>query len=86
MEERIRKLQMMIAGDEPGQIDEDSENSEIDSDEAWASDGSDEDRWGDVFRDLQKDKSKTKKAKGKEIVKKVRPIGIGQHEHVVFWY
>ena len=71
MEERIRKLQMMIAGDEPGQIDEDSEESEIDSDDAWASDGSDEERWGDVFRDLQKDKSKSKKAKAKEAVKKV---------------
>lgn len=71
MEERIRKLQMMIAGDEPGQIDPDSEESEVDSDQAWASDGSDEDRWGYVFRDLQKDKSKAKKAKGKEVVKKV---------------
>lgn len=71
MEDRIRKLQMMIAGDEPGQIDEDSEESEIDSDEAWESDGSDEERWGDVFRDLKKDKSKNRKAKGKEVVKKV---------------
>lgn len=71
MEERIRKLQMMIAGDAPGEIDEDSEESEIDSDEAWESDGSDEERWGDVFRDLRKDKSKTQKAKGKEVVKKV---------------
>lgn len=74
MEERIRKLQMMIAGDAPGEIDEDSEESEIDSDEAWESDGSDEERWGDVFRDLKSSKSKSQKAKGKEVVKKVRPI------------
>jgi len=71
MEERIRKLQMMIASDNPGEIDEDSEESEVDSDEAWGSEGSDEERWGDVFRDLEKGKSKGKKAKGKEVVLKV---------------
>jgi U3 small nucleolar RNA-associated protein 14 len=74
MEERIRKLQMMIASDAPGQVDEDSEESEVDSDQAWESDGSDEERWGDVFRDLRKGKSKSQKAKGKEVVLKVSPI------------
>jgi U3 small nucleolar RNA-associated protein 14 len=73
MEERIRKLQMMIASDAPGQVDEDSEESEVDSDQAWESDGSDEERWGDVFRDLSKGKSKAKVAKGKEVVLKVCP-------------
>ena len=71
MEERIRKLQMMIASDAPGEIDEDSEESEVDSDDAWASEGSDEERWGDVFRDLQKGKAKKEKAKGKDVVLKV---------------
>jgi U3 small nucleolar RNA-associated protein 14 len=71
MEERIRKLQMMIASDAPGTIDEDSEESEVDSDEAWESEGSDEERWGDVFRDLQKGKSKKSKSKAKEVVLKV---------------
>ena len=70
MEERIRKLQRMIASDAPGEIDEDSEESEVDSDDAWGSEGSDEERWGDVFRDLQKGKSKKGK-KGKEVVLKV---------------
>jgi U3 small nucleolar RNA-associated protein 14 len=72
MEERIRKLQRMIASDAPGEIDEDSEESEVDSDDAWGSEGSDEERWGDVFRDLQKGKAKKGK-KGKEVVLKVRP-------------
>jgi U3 small nucleolar RNA-associated protein 14 len=76
MEERIRKLQMMIASETPGEVDEDSEESEVDSDEAWESDGSDEERWGDVFRDLAKGKSKAKKAKGKEVVLKVCSIHI----------
>jgi len=71
MEERIRKLQRMIASDAPGVIDEESEESEVDSDDAWGSEGSDEERWGDVFRDLEKGKSKGKKAKGKEVVLKV---------------
>jgi U3 small nucleolar RNA-associated protein 14 len=71
MEERIRKLQRMIAGDAPAEIDEESEESEVDSDEAWGSEGSDEERWGDVFRDLQKGKSKKGKSKGKEVVLKV---------------
>jgi U3 small nucleolar RNA-associated protein 14 len=48
----------------------------VDSDEAWESDGSDEERWGDVFRDLAKGKSKAKKAKGKEVVLKVCSIHI----------
>jgi U3 small nucleolar RNA-associated protein 14 len=76
MEERIRKLQMMIASEAPGEIDEDSEESEVDSDEAWGSEGSDEERWGDVFRDLEKGKSKSKgkKAKGNEVVLKVSRV------------
>lgn len=72
MEDRIRKLAMKIAADDVGEIDPESEESEIDSDEAWGSDGSDEERWGDVFRDLERGKGK--KGKGKEIVKKVCPL------------
>lgn len=69
MEERIRKLAMMIAEEGPGAVD--SEESSIDSDEAWESGGSDEERWGDVFRDLQKGKGKKGKSKAKEVVRKV---------------
>lgn len=71
MEERVRKLAMKIAADDVAGIDPESEESEIDSDEAWASDGSDEERWGDVVRDLNKGKGKKVKGKQKEEVKKV---------------
>jgi U3 small nucleolar RNA-associated protein 14 len=84
MEERIRKLQMMIASETPGEVDEDSEESEVDSDEAWESDGSDEERWGDVFRDLAKGKSKAKKAKGKEVVLKVCSIRISEVQRLIY--
>jgi U3 small nucleolar RNA-associated protein 14 len=69
MEERIRKMAMMIAEEGPGAVD--SEESSIDSDEAWEAGGSDEERWGDVFRDLQKGKGKKGKSKAKEVVRKV---------------
>ena len=69
MEARIRRVAMMIAEEGPGEVETDE--SDIDSDEAWEEDGSDEERWGDVFRDLRKGQ-KGKKAKGKEeVVKKV---------------
>ena len=70
MEERVRKLAMMIAGDEAGEVD--SEESSVDSDEAWEESGSDEERWGDVFRDMDRGKGGKRKGKGKEVVKKVR--------------
>lgn len=72
MEERIKKLGMMIADEEVGNVD--SDESDIDSDEAWGDDGSDEERWGDVFRDLEKGK-KQGKGKGKEVVLKVCLMG-----------
>lgn len=62
-------MAMMIAEEGPGEVD--SEESSIDSDEAWESGGSDEERWGDVFRDLQKGKGKKGKSKAKEVVRKV---------------
>jgi hypothetical protein len=71
MEERIRKVAMMIAGDDAGEVEE--EESDIDSDEAWESGGSDEERWGDVFRNLEKG---TGKKKVKEVVRKVSGGGL----------
>jgi U3 small nucleolar RNA-associated protein 14 len=72
MEARIKKLAMMIADDEVGMIG-DSDEESIDSDEAWGEDGSDEERWGDVFRDLEKGKKQSSKgkAKAKDVVLKV---------------
>ena len=70
MEERIRQVAMRIAGDELLELDE-SEESDVDSDEAWESEGSDEERWGDVFRDLNKGKGKKGKSKAQDVVKKV---------------
>jgi U3 small nucleolar RNA-associated protein 14 len=72
MEERIRQVAMRIAGDELLDLDE-SEESDVDSDAAWEIDGSDEERWGDVFRDLNKGKGKKGKSKAQDVVKKVRP-------------
>lgn len=66
MAARIRKVAMMIAGDEGAEVDE-SDDEEVDSDAAWEEDGSDEERWGEVFRDLRKGKGK----KGKQVVLKV---------------
>ena len=70
MEARIRKVAMMIAQDDKGDVE--SDESDIDSDQAWEDDGSDEERWGDVFRDLQKGKKANKGAKVAEKVIKVR--------------
>ena len=77
MEARIRKVAMMIAQDDKGEVA--SEESDIDSDEAWEEDGSDEERWGDVFRDLQKGKKAKGKGKLEEKVIKVShtQVGIG---------
>jgi U3 small nucleolar RNA-associated protein 14 len=69
MEARIRKLAMQIAED--GDVVVESDESDVDSELAWEEDGSDEERWGDVFRDLDKGK-KGKGKKEKEVVKKVR--------------
>lgn len=66
MQERVRKVAMMIASEGPQEVD--SEESEVDSDEAWESDGSDEERWGDVFKELEKGKGKKK---AKDVVRKV---------------
>lgn len=75
MQERIRKLAMNIAADDVAPVESGSDDSEIDSDEAFDESGSDEERWGDVFRDLQKGKGKKSKGKGKEkeVVLKVSP-------------
>ncbi|WWC61424.1 uncharacterized protein I303_104008 [Kwoniella dejecticola CBS 10117] len=69
MQSRIKRVAMMIADDDnPGEVE--SDESDIDSDEAWGSDGSDEERWGDVFRELDKGKGKKGKSKAKEVVRK----------------
>lgn len=71
MNARIRKVAMMIAGDDKADV-LDSDDESVVSDDAWESEGSDEERWGHAFRKL--DKSKGKKGKGKEEVLKVRAV------------
>ncbi|OCF55114.1 U3 small nucleolar RNA-associated protein 14 [Kwoniella mangroviensis CBS 10435] len=80
MQSRIKKVAMMIADDEnTGEIE--SDESDIDSDEAWQSDGSDEERWGDVFRELDKGKGKKGKSKAKEVVRKpAKPLTVNLDE------
>ncbi|KAK4683749.1 U3 small nucleolar RNA-associated protein 14, partial [Tremellales sp. Uapishka_1] len=80
MEERIRKLGMMIAEEGPGEVGDD-DDEEVDSDEAFGEDGSDEDKWGDTFRDLEK--AKRKKGKGKavrEVAKPAKPLNVDLDE------
>lgn len=72
MESRIRKLAMQIADDGEGVVQEEDE-SDVDSDQAWEEGGSDDERWGDVFRDLEKGKKIKNGGKVKEVVKKVSP-------------
>ncbi|WWC69729.1 uncharacterized protein I206_103672 [Kwoniella pini CBS 10737] len=80
MQTRIKKVAMMIADDEnTGEVE--SDESDIDSDEAWGSDGSDEERWGDVFRELDKGKGKKGKSKAKEVVRKpTKPLTVNLDE------
>ncbi|OCF31506.1 U3 small nucleolar RNA-associated protein 14 [Kwoniella heveanensis BCC8398] len=79
MRARIRKVAMMIADDNPQEVE--SDESSIDSDEAWGSDGSDEERWGDVFRELDKGKGKKGKSKAKEVVRKpAKPLTVNLDE------
>ncbi|WOO78479.1 putative protein [Vanrija pseudolonga] len=76
MNARIKKIAMMIAADDAGAV-EDDDDEDVDSDEAWESDGTDEERWGDVFRGLQKGKGK----KGKEVVlKPAKPLNVNLDE------
>jgi len=69
MEARIRKVAMMIAGEDIGEVE--SDESDVDSDIAWEEGGSDDERWGDVFRDLDKGKKGKSKVKKEERVLKV---------------
>ncbi|WVQ98454.1 hypothetical protein IAU59_005578 [Kwoniella sp. CBS 9459] len=79
MRTRIRKVAMMIADDNPQEVE--SDESSIDSDEAWGSDGSDEERWGDVFREIDKGKGKKGKSKAKEVVRKpAKPLTVNLDE------
>lgn len=64
MAARIRKAAMTIAGENGLQLDE-ADDEELDSDAAWESEGDDEERWGDVFRDLRKKDGGAKKAGSK---------------------
>ncbi|BEI85270.1 hypothetical protein CcaverHIS002_0506710 [Cutaneotrichosporon cavernicola] len=76
MAARIRKVAMQIAGDDAAEVEE-SDDEDIDSDEAWEEDGSDEERWGDVFANIKKGKGK----KGKAVVlKPAKPININLDE------
>ncbi len=65
MDERIKKVAMMIADEGLGKVE--SEESDVDSDEAEEEGKSDEERWGDVFRGLGRSRGK----KTKEVVRKV---------------
>ncbi|WVQ71476.1 hypothetical protein IAR50_001014 [Cryptococcus sp. DSM 104548] len=76
MASRVKKIAMMIAGEEPQEVD--SDESDIDSDAAWESDGSDEERWGDVVRAVQKGKGK-KKAKD-VVLKPAKPMTVNLDE------
>ncbi|ODO03468.1 U3 small nucleolar RNA-associated protein 14 [Cryptococcus wingfieldii CBS 7118] len=76
MQSRVKKIAMMIAGEEAQEVD--SEESDIDSDAAWESDGSDEERWGDVVRAVQKGKGK-KKAKD-VVLKPAKPMTVNLDE------
>jgi len=69
MDERIKKVAMMIAEEGPGEVE--SGESDVDSDQAWEGKGSDEERWGDLFRGIQKGKS-LGQGKPKEVVRKVK--------------
>ncbi|GMK55726.1 hypothetical protein CspeluHIS016_0207820 [Cutaneotrichosporon spelunceum] len=76
MAARIRKVAMQIAGDDAAEVEE-SDDEDIDSNQAWEEDGSDEERWGDVFANLKKGKGK----KGKEVVlKSAKPINVNLEE------
>jgi len=69
MEERIKKVAMMIANEGPGEVE--SGESDVDSDGAWEESGSDEERWGEVFRGIKNVKDKVKIMK--DGVRKVCP-------------
>ncbi|CAK9781527.1 Utp14-domain-containing protein [Cutaneotrichosporon oleaginosum] len=76
MAARIRRVAMQIAGDDGAEVGE-SDDEDIDSDEAWEEDGSDEERWGDVFSNLKKGKGK----KGREVVMKpAKPLNVNLDE------
>ena len=71
MRDRIAKLAMMIASEDPGTVAEDE--SEVESDDAWDED--DEERWGDTFRELEKGR-KSGKGKTKEVVRRLKPLEV----------
>lgn len=76
MEERIRRVAMKIADDNLVELSDDEE-SDVDSDEAWEEDGSDEERWGDVFRDLNKS-NQGGNGKGKKTVEVVKKVSLNR--------
>ena len=67
MEARIARMAMKIAGEGPGEVE--SGESDVVSDDAWEEDGSDEERWGEVFRGLKRGNGKVKAKK--EVMRKV---------------
>ena len=71
---RVRRLAMQIAQDDLEDVERDSEEGSIESDDAWEEEGSDEERWGDVFRDMHGKKRKKMKGKAREVVKKVSEL------------
>lgn len=74
MNARIRKVAMMIAGDDKVDV-LDSDDEDVESDDAWASEGSDEERWGYAFKKIEKGKGK--KGKGKEEILRVSSSAVG---------
>lgn len=69
MDERIRKVAMMIADEGPGEVR--SGESDVDSDGAWDEEGSDEERFGHVFSVMHR---KGKGEKDKAAARKVGEI------------
>ena len=76
MDERIRKVAMMIADEGPGEV-RDGE-SDVDSDGAWNEEGSDEERFGHVFSAMQR------KRKGEKV--KAVPRKVGEVPSSATWY
>ncbi|EIW70264.1 hypothetical protein M231_02770 [Tremella mesenterica] len=77
MKDRIAKVAMMIASEETGVVEDESE---VESDDAW--DEGDEDRWGDMLRDMRGKSGDGRSGKGEkgdkkeEKRKRVKPIEV----------
>ncbi|WVQ77929.1 hypothetical protein IAT38_000009 [Cryptococcus sp. DSM 104549] len=78
MADRVKRVAMMIAAEGPQEVD--SDESEVESDDAWESGGSDDERWGDVFRELDKGKGGKNKKKAEVLMKPAKPLTVNLDE------